>query len=258
MRVVFIGDVVGSAGREALAATLPSIRREYNADLAIVNGENCADGNGIDARSAQAIYDAGADVITTGNHSFRKNSIAEEYERRDTLLRPANFGDCLPGKGVCELDFGSFGVAVVNLIGTAFMQPVDNPFKCAEEILKNIASKIVIVDFHAEATSEKRAMGFFLAGKVSAVFGTHTHVRTADAEIIDGTGYITDVGMTGAHNSVLGVDKDVIIERFLTYYPRKHIGASGECDVCGAFAELDNKSGRCVRLEGFCKKYTPE
>lgn len=258
MRVVFIGDVVGGLGCEALTAVLPALRSDYRADLAIVNGENSAEGNGIDARSAQAIYDAGADVITTGNHSFRKNSILEEYERRDTLLRPANFGGYLPGKGVCELDFGSFKAAVVNLIGTTFMQPADNPFACVEELLKTITAKIVIVDFHAEATSEKRAMGFFLAGKVSAVFGTHTHVRTADEEIIDGTGYITDVGMTGAHNSVLGVDKDVIIERFLTYYPKKHVGASGECDVCGVFAEFDNKSGKCVSLERFCKKYTPK
>lgn len=255
MRIVFIGDVVGSAGRRALAAVLPSVRRDYNADLAIVNGENSADGNGIDARSAQSLYDAGADVITTGNHSFRKSSAAEEYERRDTLLRPANFGGYVPGKGVCELDFGSYSAAVVNLIGTAYMQPADNPFKCAEELLKDISSKIVIVDFHAEATSEKRAMGFFLAGRVSAVFGTHTHVQTADEEIIDGTGYLTDVGMTGVHNSVLGADKDVIIEKFLTYYPKKYVGASGECDVCGVFTELDNKSGKCLRLERFCRKF---
>lgn len=255
MRAVFIGDVVGSAGRRALAAVLPSIRRDYNADLAIVNGENSADGNGIDARSAQAIYDAGADVITTGNHSFRKNSITEEYERRDTLLRPANFGEYVPGKGVCELDFGSYSAAVVNLIGTAFMLPVDNPFKCAEELLKNITSKIVIVDFHAEATSEKRAMGLFLAGKVSAVFGTHTHIQTADEEVIDGTGYITDVGMTGVHDSVLGVDKNIIIEKFLTYYPKKHVNASGECDICGVFAEFDNKTGNCIKLERFCRKF---
>ncbi len=255
MRTIFIGDIVGSAGREALAAVLPSLRRDYNADLAIVNGENSADGNGIDPRSAQAIYDAGADVITTGNHAFRKNSIAEEFERRDTLLRPANFGGYLPGKGVCRLDFGSFSVSVVNLIGTAFMQPADNPFGCAEELLKEITSEIVIVDFHAEATSEKRAMGLFLAGKVSAVFGTHTHVQTADEEIIDGTGYITDAGMTGAHNSVLGVEKDIIIEKFLTYYPKKYVSASGECDVCGVFAEFDNKIGKCIKLERFRRTY---
>lgn len=255
MRVVFIGDVVGRIGCEALAAVLPSIRRDYNADLAIVNGENSADGNGIDARSAQAIYDAGADVITTGNHSFRKNSILEEYERRDTLLRPANFGGYLPGKGVCELDRGSYSVAVVNLIGTSYMQPVDNPFKCVDELLKTITSKIVIVDFHAEATSEKRAMGFFLAGRTSAVFGTHTHVQTADEQIIDGTGYITDAGMTGSRDSVLGVEKNIIIERFLTYYPKKHIYADGECDICGVFAEIDRKSGKCAGIERFCRRY---
>lgn len=255
MKAVFIGDVVGKAGCEALSATLPEIKREYGADIAIVNGENSAEGNGIDARSAAAIFEAGADVITTGNHSFRKHSIMEEYERLDTLLRPANFGEYLPGKGVCELDLGAYSVAVVNLIGTAFMNPADNPFKCAEALLKEIKSKVIIVDFHAEATSEKRAMGFFLAGKTSAVLGTHTHVQTADEQIIDGTAYITDVGMTGPHDSILGVEKSVIIEKFLTYYPKKHVNAAGGADICGAALEIDQKSGKALRIERFCKSY---
>lgn len=254
MKVVFIGDIVGNIGCDALAKALPQIKREYNADLTIVNGENSAEGNGINARSAEMIFSAGADVVTTGNHSFRRRSIDAEYERLDTLLRPANFGSDLPGKGVCELDFGAYSVAVVNLIGTAFMQPVDNPFKCAEELLENISSKVIIVDFHAEATSEKRAMGYFLAGRVSAVFGTHTHVQTADEQIIDGTGYITDVGMTGPHDSILGVEKDIIIEKFLTYYPRKHTYASGECDICGCCVTIDQKSGKCTEIKRFCKR----
>lgn len=258
MKAIFIGDVVGKLGCEALAAVLPDIKREYGADITIVNGENSAEGNGIDARSAESIFDAGADVITTGNHAFRKHSVMEEYERRDTLLRPANFGEYLPGKGVCEVDLGACSVAVVNLIGTAFMEPVDNPFKCAEELLKTVNSKIVIVDFHAEATSEKRAMGYFLAGKVSAVLGTHTHVQTADEQIIDGTAYITDVGMTGAHDSVLGVEKSVIIERFLTYYPRKHTNAGGGADICGVALEIDKKTGTALSIERFCKSYKHE
>lgn len=252
--IVFIGDVVGSAGVNALAENLREIKREFGADMVIVNGENSAEGNGIDARSAEAIYNAGADVITTGNHSFRKHSIEAEYERRDTLLRPANFGGDLPGKGVCELDFGAYSVAVVNLIGTAFMQPVDNPFKCVERLLEGISARVIIVDFHAEATSEKRAMGYFLAGRVSAVLGTHTHVQTADEQIIDGTGYITDVGMTGPRESVLGVEKDIIIEKFVTYYPRRHVFASGECDICGCCVTVDPKSGKCTEIRRFCKR----
>ncbi len=256
MKIVFIGDVVGKIGCEALTAELPQIKRDYGADLTIVNGENSAEGNGIDARSAESIFAAGADVITTGNHSFRKHSIEEEYERLDTLLRPANLGGYLPGKGVCEIDMGAYSVAVVNLIGTAFMAPADNPFKCAEELLKTINSKVIIVDFHAEATSEKRAMGFFLAGKASAVLGTHTHVQTADEQIIDGTAYITDVGMTGPRDSILGVDKNVIIEKFLTYYPKRHVYAGGDVDICGAVIEIDRKSGKALGIERFCRTHS--
>lgn len=255
MKAVFIGDVVGRNGCEALTALLPDIKREFGADIAIVNGENSAEGNGIDAKSAQTIFAAGADVITTGNHSFRKKSVEAEYERLDTLLRPANFGDYLPGKGVCIVDMGAYSAAVVNLIGTAFMNPADNPFKCAEELLKTIGVKTIIVDFHAEATSEKRAMGFFLSGKVSAVLGTHTHVQTADEQIINGTAYITDVGMTGPRDSILGVEKDDIIEKFLTYRPGKHVFAGGDADVCGAALEIDQKTGKAVSIERFCRTF---
>lgn len=253
MKAVFIGDVVGSIGCAALAKALPSIKREYGADIAIVNGENSADGNGISSDSAQEIYDAGADVITTGNHAFQRHSINEEYERRDTLLRPANLGEELPGKGVCVLDLGRYSVAVINLIGTAFMQPADNPFKCVEELLKTVSAKMVIVDFHAEATSEKRAMSCFLSGRASAVFGTHTHVQTADERITDGTGCITDVGMTGPVDSILGVRKDIIIEKFVTYRSSKHVVAGGECEVCGAAVEIDPESGKCQKIERFRK-----
>ena len=256
-KAVFIGDVVGAVGCSALAKTLPLIKREYGADVAIVNGENSADGNGISPRSAEEIFGAGADVITTGNHAFGRHSINEEYDRRDTLLRPANLGEELPGKGVCALDLGRYSVTVINLIGTAFMQPADNPFKCAEEILKNVSSKIVIVDFHAEATSEKRAMSCFLAGRVSAVFGTHTHVQTADERIIDGTGCITDVGMTGPVDSVLGVRKEIIIDKFMNYRHAKHIVAGGACEICGAAVEIDPADGKCLKIERFRKVTEP-
>lgn len=253
MRTVFVGDVVGKTGCAALAKALPLIKHEYKADFTIVNGENVAEGIGIDARSAQMIYDAGADVITTGNHAFYKNSINEEYERLDTLLRPANLGDELPGKGICEIDCGAYSIAVINLLGTSFMSPVDNPFKCAEKLLESVSSKIIIVDFHAEATSEKRAMGLFLAGRVSAVLGTHTHVQTADEQIINGTGYITDVGMTGPRDSILGVKKEIIIEKFLSYRRQKYAVAEGTCDICGAVVEIDPAHGKCLKIERFRK-----
>ena len=253
MRIIFIGDVVGKNGCDALSSKLFEIKNDYKAELVIVNGENSAEGNGIDRRSEQAIFDAGADVITTGNHAFNKHEIYEEFERCERLIRPANFGSAISGHGMCELDFGSYKVCVINLIGTAFMQPVDNPFKCAEELLSQTTAKNIIVDFHAEATSEKRAMGFFLAGKVSAVLGTHTHVQTADEQVIDGTGYITDVGMTGAADSILGVEKDIIIEKFLTYRHIRHVFAGGECKICGVCLEIDEKSGKCVSIERFCR-----
>lgn len=249
MKLVFIGDIVGSAGCEALARELPKIRHEHKIDLAVVNGENSADGNGIDKGSMEAIFGAGADVITTGNHAFHRSSIVHEYENKKTLLRPANLGEDLPGSGVCEIDCGAYSIAVINLIGITFMQPADNPFKCAEKLLKGLNSKIVIVDFHAEATSEKRAMGLFLAGRTSAVFGTHTHVQTADEQIIDGTGYITDAGMTGPKNSVLGIRSDISIERFRTYKFRKYEVAQGECEICGVIADIDQTNGKCVNIE---------
>ena len=253
MRIIFIGDVVGKNGCDALSSKLFEIKNDYKAELVIVNGENSAEGNGVDRRSEQAIFDAGADVITTGNHAFNKHEIYEEFERCERLIRPANFGSAISGHGMCELDFGRYKVCVINLIGTAFMQPVDNPFKCAEELLSQTTAKNIIVDFHAEATSEKRAMGFFLAGKVSAVLGTHTHVQTADEQVIDGTGYITDVGMTGAADSILGVEKDIIIEKFLTYRHIRHVFAGGECKICGVCLEIDEKSGKCVSIERFCR-----
>ena len=252
MKILFIGDVVGDIGCEALAKALPKLKQDYGARLAIVNGENSASsGNGLNVRSVKAIFDAGADVITTGNHAFKRDSACEEYEQYDTLIRPANFGNAVPGRGWCELDLGSESVAVVNLVGTAMMLPADNPFRCAEEIPPKINAKVIIVDFHAEATAEKRAMGYFLAGRVSGVFGTHTHVPTADEQIIDGTGYITDAGMTGPAESILGVKRDIIIQKFLNYSPRYYAVASGECEVCGVCADVDSKTGRCVSIERF-------
>lgn len=225
------------------------MKRDCGADIVIVNGENSAEGNGITPFSAGMIFDAGADIITTGNHVFRQKGIAEELECSKRIIRPANYDDEVYGRGVCELDCGAYSIAVVNLLGTTFMQPLENPFKCADRLLKKINSRIVIVDFHAEATSEKRALGYYLSGRTTAVLGTHTHVTTADEQIIDGTGYITDVGMTGAKESVLGVEKEIIIERFLTYYPKRHVFAGGDIEINGVCIEVDTKSGKCIAIE---------
>lgn len=248
MKILFIGDVVGNAGCNALLNELPGIRREYGADLTIVNGENSDENNGISKRSAKDIFSSGADVITTGNHAFKRKSILEEFEHNERLIRPANYGDAAAGRGFCEIDCGAYSIAVINLVGTAFMTPSDNPFKCADELLKQISSRVIIVDFHAEATSEKQAMSWYLAGRVSAVIGTHTHVQTADERIIDGTGCISDAGMTGPLNSVLGVKKEIIIDKFANYIQRPHIVADGECCISGVCLDIDVKSGKCTSI----------
>lgn len=257
MNILFAGDVVGQSSCRDFTAALPSLKKRYDVDVTIVNGENSADGNGITPYSAELLLSGGADVITTGNHCFKRPEMSELFEESSVIIRPANYGADCPGHGYCLLDFGGYSLAVVNLIGINYMQAVDNPFLCADKILENIDTKNIIVDFHAEATSEKRAMGYYLAGRVSAVLGTHTHVQTADESIIDShTGYITDVGMTGVTDSVLGIDKDVIIARLTTYYPQRHIYAKGSTTLNAVLLTVDNKSGRCCQIKRICEFLT--
>lgn len=251
MNILFIGDVVGMNSCEALRKELHGIKQKLGAEIVVVNGENSAEGNGINPASAAAIFEAGADVITTGNHCFRQKTMEAEWEQNERIIRPANYGDDVIGRGMCVLDRGAYSIAVINLMGTTFMQPLENPFRCIDRILESCTARIKIVDFHAEATSEKRALGYYLAGRVSAVLGTHTHVTTADEQVIDGTGYITDVGMTGPKNSILGVEKDIIIERFLTYYPKRHKFAGGEIELNGVLLDIDAKTGKCVSIERY-------
>lgn len=251
MKIFFIGDVVGKASCEALQRELHAIKQKLGAEIVIVNGENSAEGNGINPASAEMLFDAGADVITTGNHCFRQKTMETEWERNERVIRPANYGSDVIGRGVCELDRGAYSIAVINLMGTTFMQPLENPFHCADRILEGCTARIKIVDFHAEATSEKRAMGYYLAGRVSAVLGTHTHVATADEQVIDGTGYITDAGMTGPRDSILGVEKEIIIERFLTFYPKRHRFADGETELNGVLMDIDTKTGRCTSIQRY-------
>ncbi|MDD5584433.1 MAG: TIGR00282 family metallophosphoesterase, partial [Candidatus Omnitrophica bacterium] len=221
MKILFLGDIVGKPARSYLKELLPSVRNAQALDFIIANGENSAGGSSITPDTAKEIFDAGVDVITTGDHVFKKQEAKEVLETMD-VVRPLNYGELAAGKGYCIKEAGGKKIAVVNLIGRVFMQPMDCPFKAVRSVLEDIKknAKAVIVDMHAEATSEKLAMGYFLGGKVSAVVGTHTHIPTADEKLIENfTAYITDVGMTGSFDSILGREKHQIIERFLTNMP---------------------------------------
>jgi len=250
MNILFVGDIVGQNACRDFTEQLPSLKQRYEIDVTIVNGENSADGNGITPFSSELLLGGGVDVITTGNHCFKRAEMTPVFEESSIVIRPANFGNGCPGKGYCVLDFGGYSLAVINLIGVSYMQAADNPFFCADKILKEIETKNIVVDFHAETTSEKKALGYYLAGRVSAVLGTHTHVQTADECILEEhTGYITDVGMTGVQESVLGVNKDIIIARLTTYYPQRHIYAKGRTTLNAVVLEIDKKSGACRRIK---------
>lgn len=252
MNILCIGDVVGSAGCEFLRRRLPSFKRLKSIDAVIVNGENSADGNGISMHSAEHIFSSGADVITTGNHAFRQQSIHNEFDENDRLLRPANYPSAAPGKGYCVVDFGYTKMAVINLMGTVYLESLSCPFETADKLLKQAkddGAKIIIVDFHAEATAEKKALGFYLDGKISAMFGTHTHVQTADTQVLPcGTGFITDAGMTGPFVSVLGVKPELSIRKMKDKLPTRFVNADGECFMCGVIFDI-GKDGKCISAE---------
>lgn len=252
MKVLCIGDVVGTTGIEFLRKTLPDFKRQNNIDVCIVNGENSSDGNGITPKSAEHIFTSGADIITTGNHAYRRREMYDFFDTNPFVIRPANFSDNNPGRGFCILDKGRVSVGVINLMGTMYMDPLSNPFDEVDKLLgKSELSecRIKIIDFHAEATSEKRAMGFYLDGRVSAVVGTHTHVQTADEQILEGgTGYITDLGMTGTVQSVLGVDPKIVTDKFRYNMPARFDFIRGSAYLCGVIFDIDDKSGKTVSV----------
>lgn len=252
MNILVLGDVVSDSGCEFLLSRLPSLKKLKGIDLCIANGENSAAGNGILPLSANRLFDSGVDVITTGNHVYRRREAYTFLDECDRVIRPANYSYSNPGKGYCIVDMGRCRVCVINLAGNYGLDGADNAFDCVDELLKEECKneKIIIVDFHAEATSEKRAMGFFLDGRVSAVFGTHTHVQTADEQILpEGTGYITDVGMCGVIDSVLGVKKEIIVKKMRDNLPVRFDAASGECMINGCVFEIDEKTGKCLNVE---------
>ena len=249
INVLFIGDIVGSNGCDFAEKTVGRLRAQKKLDLVIANGENSADGNGITKASMEHIFRF-ADVITTGNHCFRRKEFTEYYDIKENLLRPANYPDGVVGKGVVTVDMGRYSFAVINLMGTAFMEALNNPYECIDRLLGDIDTKNILVDFHAEATSEKKAMGFYLSGKVSAVMGTHTHVQTADEAILDGhTAYITDAGMCGAELSVLGVKKELAIEKQRTKFPVRFIESDEAPFFNGVLMQIDEKCGKACGIE---------
>lgn len=246
MKILCIGDVVGDVGVSFLCRQLPKLKRENNANICIVNGENAdTSGKGITKQIANEILAHGADVITTGNHALYK-ATDELYTEIETLLMPANFPACQKNAGTCELDFGAYKVFVANLGGAAYGTGLDNPFFAADALLKNTNAKFKIIDFHADSTAEKKAFAYYLDGKVSAIFGTHTHVQTADEQILPNkTGYITDIGMTGPAISVIGTEAQLAIKKQMYARPVKFAVASGKCELSGVLFDLDDTSGLC-------------
>jgi metallophosphoesterase (TIGR00282 family) len=231
VKILFVGDVVGSPGRRALGALLPGLREQHEADFVVVNGENSAGGVGITERTARAIFDAGADAITLGNHAYRHAEVYGYLDTEPRIVRPANYPKGNPGRGHTIVERDGASLAVVNLSGTVFLDAARTPFADADAILAELRGRAshVLVDFHAEATSEKVALGWYLDGRVTACVGTHTHVPTADARVLPGgTAYVTDVGMTGPRESVIGVEREPAIRRFLTQMPVKFETAAGD------------------------------
>ncbi len=259
MRVLFLGDIVGRPGRHAVRATLARAREDLALDFVIANCENAAGGLGITAKIADALLAEGIDVLTSGNHIWAKKDMAPYLDEEPRVLRPENYPGVAPGRGYEVYEGpGSLPVAVVNLQGQVFFdENVDNPFRVADTVLQDLSkrSQVIIVDFHAEATSEKRAFGYYLDGRVSAVLGTHTHVQTADEQILPGgTAYITDAGMSGASESVIGIQKDLAIERFLTQRPVRFSVAKGSALLCGVVLDIDQLSGRARDITRFRKE----
>ena len=250
VRILAVGDVCGQPGLDHLEKILKPYKKEKNIDFTVVNGEN---GNvvGVTPRQCDAIFRAGADVITLGNHTWVRYELQPYLDERTKILRPANFGPQCPGRGIHVFHTAFGDVCVLNLMGRFTLDSnTDNPFVIADGYMAEIREKIILVDFHAEGTSEKRAMGYLLDGRASAVWGTHTHVQTSDACVLPrGTGYITDLGMTGPEQSVLGIDPEQSIGKFMGDPPRRYESAKGRAKLEGCIFEIDPETGRCLNAE---------
>ena len=255
MRILFLGDVMGRAGRRALGQRLPDLRRDWRLDAVVVNGENASSGRGLNAAQAKEIFTAGADVITLGDHAFDQKDMMQEVERETRILRPLNYAKQAPGRGFRVFDVAGRKLLVMQALGQVFMsRTYDDPFSAVDAVLRahplGGAVQATLVDIHCEATSEKMAMGHFCDGRASLVVGTHTHVPTADATILPaGTAYLTDAGMCGDYDSVIGMDKVEPMRRFVTGMTRARFEpAGGEATICGVFVETDDRTGRAVSV----------
>jgi hypothetical protein len=259
LKILFVGDIFGSAGRRIVREHIGHVRDAHDVELVVINAENAAGGFGVTPQIAEELFDLGADVLTTGNHVWDKrelldylNSVpGESQDRARRVLRPANMLPGLPGYGVFEgVTQSGVNYAVVDLMGKVFMSGTNDPFSAANELLAGMKAKVILVDFHGEATSEKVAMGWHLDGRVTAVLGTHTHVPTADERILPGgTAYQTDVGMSGPYDSVIGVEKDLVLHRFRTGMPGKFEAAKGNPKMCAALITCDAATGRASAIQ---------
>lgn len=255
LNILFIGDIVGKPGLELVEGILKSFLQKYEADFCFVNGENLVDGKGINEEYAKRVFDLGVHVITGGNHLWDNWSAKKVLAANRNVLRPLNYPSDNPGNGFIVYDLAGKGkVGVLNLQGRVYMQTIDCPFRKGEWAVGKMLeqTKVILVDFHAEATAEKMALGWFLDGKVSAILGTHTHVQTADARILpSGTAFITDVGMTGPYDSVIGLRKDIAVKRFIHQTPYKYEMATHDVRMSGVFLNVDAATGKALRIESF-------
>lgn len=251
MKILFIGDIMANCGRNMLFKTLDKLYQKYKFDALVVNGENAAHGRGISKTICEEFFNIGINVITMGNHVWNNSEIFKVIDYNPNLIRPANLKKSAPGAGSVVVDINGERLGVINLMGRVSMEPCDCPFEAADREIEKLKKETntILVDFHAEATSEKIAMGYYLDGRVSAVVGTHTHVQTADEKILPNqTGYITDVGMTGAYSSVLGMDKDIVLKRFTLGLPQRFEPAEGKGQLNGVIITT-NENGSCSMIE---------
>ncbi|WP_018124355.1 TIGR00282 family metallophosphoesterase [Desulfovibrio oxyclinae] len=252
MKILMLGDIVGRPGRREVATRVQALRRELGVDLVIANGENASGGIGISAKSAKSLLNAGVDVLTSGNHVWKFRDLHSFMGRESRFVRPYNYPEGTPGKGLTVIrPEGLEPVAVLNLQGRTFMHPIDCPFKAADRALAELPEdvRIVVCDFHAEATGEKQALAWYLDGRVSVLVGTHTHVQTADARVLPGgSGYMTDLGFCGAWNSCLGMDPEPVVSRFVTGIPSRFVPAKGPVILQGAVFDIDDSTGRTCEV----------
>ncbi len=257
MNILFIGDIFGEPGRRVIKDHLPGLKEEFQIDICIANGENVAHGKGITEKTASELFDSGIDVFTSGNHLWDRRESIEYLKIEKRIVKPLNYPDGAIGFKSYIKEINNKKIAIVTLVGQAFMWSANSPFTTLDEFLPELKKETdnILVDIHAEATAEKRALGYYFDGRVSAVIGTHTHIQTADEEILpSGTAYITDVGMTGPHDSVIGMDKNVVLKKLVTCMPQKFIVASEGLQINAVFIKLNDKDGKALKIQRIRRK----